>query len=70
MDIELELNSEPSSSKGDKADRGNGPVLPSVMARLAVHQLSSMPVDHDTKNNNTLLITGECDGIFLLKGRE
>lgn len=58
MDLELELCTEASGGKADKADRGTGPGAPVIIAKLAVHQLSSLPVDHDTKNNNTLLIAG------------
>ncbi|XP_077300386.1 phosphofurin acidic cluster sorting protein KrT95D isoform X2 [Arctopsyche grandis] len=58
MDLELELCSESSGGKADKGDKDRGvtgPGAPAVIAKLAVHQLSSMPVDHDTKNNNTLI---------------
>lgn len=64
MDLELELCSEASGGKADKGDKDRGvtgPGAPAVIAKLAVHQLSSMPVDHDTKNNNTLIA-----GIILL----
>ncbi|XP_032521133.2 phosphofurin acidic cluster sorting protein 1 isoform X2 [Danaus plexippus] len=47
MDMELEL-----TSVGGKVGAGGQPV-----ARLTITGLASTPVDHDTKNNNTLLIT-------------
>ncbi|OWR40989.1 hypothetical protein KGM_205744 [Danaus plexippus plexippus] len=49
MDMELEL-----TSVGGKVGAGGQPV-----ARLTITGLASTPVDHDTKNNNTLLITGQ-----------
>ncbi|CAK1549532.1 unnamed protein product [Leptosia nina] len=48
MDMELELT----SVGGKVAAPAGQPV-----ARLAITGLASTPVDHDTKNNNTLLIT-------------
>ena len=49
MDMELEL-----TSVGGKVGAGAG----QPVARLTITGLASTPVDHDTKNNNTLLITG------------
>ncbi|KAL4710209.1 hypothetical protein ACJJTC_005382 [Scirpophaga incertulas] len=48
MDMELELT----SVGGKVGAAANQPV-----ARLSITGLASTPVDHDTKNNNTLLIT-------------
>ncbi|XP_050354323.1 phosphofurin acidic cluster sorting protein 1 isoform X1 [Nymphalis io] len=48
MDMELEL-----TSVGGKVGAGAG----QPVARLTITGLASTPVDHDTKNNNTLLIT-------------
>lgn len=50
MDMELEL-----TSVGGKVGAGAG----QPVARLTITGLASTPVDHDTKNNNTLLITGK-----------
>ncbi|XP_060805134.1 phosphofurin acidic cluster sorting protein 1 isoform X2 [Amyelois transitella] len=48
MDMELEL-----TGVGGKVGAAAG----QPMARLSITGLASTPVDHDTKNNNTLLIT-------------
>ncbi|XP_050665625.1 phosphofurin acidic cluster sorting protein 1 [Leptidea sinapis] len=48
MDMELEL-----TSVGGKVGAAAG----QPVARLTISGLASTPVDHDTKNNNTLLIT-------------
>ncbi|XP_069360830.1 phosphofurin acidic cluster sorting protein 1 isoform X5 [Maniola hyperantus] len=48
MDMELEL-----TSVGGKVGAGAG----QPVAKLTITGLASTPVDHDTKNNNTLLIT-------------
>lgn len=50
MDMELEL-----TGVGGKGGAAAG----QPVARLCITGLASTPVDHDTKNNNTLLITGE-----------
>lgn len=50
MDMELEL-----IGVGGKVGAAAG----QPVAKLSITGLASTPVDHDTKNNNTLLITGE-----------
>lgn len=49
MDMELEL-----TGVGGKVGAAAG----QPVAKLTITGLASTPVDHDTKNNNTLLITG------------
>lgn len=55
MDMELEL-----TGVGCKGGAAAG----QPVARLSITGLASTPVDHDTKNNNTLLITGESDILY------
>lgn len=50
MDMELEL-----VGVGGKVGAAAG----QPVAKLTITGLASTPVDHDTKNNNTLLITGK-----------
>lgn len=50
MDMELEL-----TGVGGKVGTAAG----QPVAKLSITGLASTPVDHDTKNNNTLLITGK-----------
>lgn len=50
MDMELEL-----TGVGGKVGAAAG----QPVAKLSITGLASTPVDHDTKNNNTLLITGK-----------